>query len=169
MVWCPPPPPPPPLFAWVCLEKGRRSRLLRRPHFSLIKRVQTATLSCSVNSEDFLIDEADHVQIQPSTRRDLPTSPASRQRTCGDHGCDGPPDGALCGSPTDASAYKRMAFRELVRHNVERFDTIVTEIRPCYSSMNSRISSKSAGVRSCCLPPTITWATGSPRLIAATR
>ena len=142
----------------------REGRVVTSPHFSPMKRVKTATWSRSVNSEDFLIAEADHVQIQPSTRRDLPRDAPSRSKRqprqhllselatitdvsvlqmahCADH------------QRTQAKQ-ARMAFGELVRENVKRFDTIFTEIRPCSSSMNSRMSSKSSGVKRRGLPPT---------------
>ena len=48
------------LFAW-CIPK-RGGRVVTSPDFSPIKRVKTSTWSRSVNSEDFLIAEADHVQ-----------------------------------------------------------------------------------------------------------
>ena len=45
-------------FRMVYPEKG--GRVVTSPHLSPIKRVKTATWSRSVNSEDFLIAEADH-------------------------------------------------------------------------------------------------------------
>ena len=63
-------------FRMVYPEKG--GRVVTSLHFSPIKRVKTATWSRSVNSEDFLIAEADHVQIQPSARRDFPRDAPSR-------------------------------------------------------------------------------------------
>ena len=63
-------------FRMVYPEKG--GRVVTSAHFSPIKCVKTATWSHSVNSEDFLIAEANHVQIQPSTRCDLPRDTPSR-------------------------------------------------------------------------------------------
>ena len=121
-------------FRMVYPEKG--GRVVRSPLLSPIKRVKTATWSRSVNSEDFLIAEADHVQIQPSTRRDLPrdtpsrskapTSPASLQRSCDDHGCDGPSRWSTVRITNGRKRRQRMAFRLQVRDNVKRFETIFT-------------------------------------------
>ena len=150
----------PPLFAW-CVPKREGVALLPAHHFSPITRVKTATWSRSVNSEDFLIAEADHVQIQPSTRRDLPRGTPSRSKCqprqhllselatimdvtvlqmghCADH------------QRTQAQSTDGLS----TAGNVKRFDTIFTEIRPCFSSMNSQISSKSSGVKRRGLPPT---------------
>ena len=65
---------------FYCKMRKMECRVVTSPHFSLIKRVKTATWSRSVNSEDFLIAEADHVQIQPSTHRDLPRDTPSRSK-----------------------------------------------------------------------------------------
>ena len=66
------------LFAWCIPRRG--VRVVTSPLFSPIKYVKTATWSRSVNSEDFLVAEADHVQIQPSARRDLPRDTPSRSK-----------------------------------------------------------------------------------------
>ena len=50
-----------------------------------------------------------------------------------------------------------MAFRLQVRDNVKRFHTRFTEIRPRSSSMHSRISSKSSGVKTPFNTTDITW------------
>ena len=86
-----------------------------------------------------------------------PTSPASLQRTCDDYGCDVPARGVLLRMTCGRKRNKRRAFRELVRHTVWRVDTIFDEIRPCSSSMNSRISSKSSGVKTSFNTTDITW------------
>ena len=64
------------LFA-CCIPKTG-GRVVASSHFSPIQRVKTATWSRSVNSEGFLIAEADHVQIQPSTRCHIPRDAPSR-------------------------------------------------------------------------------------------
>ena len=60
----------PPPFRMVYPEKG--GRVVTSHHFSQKKRVKTATWSRSVNSEDFLIAEADHVQDTPSRSKRQP-------------------------------------------------------------------------------------------------
>ena len=153
--------------AW-CIPK-RWVELSSRSYFSETM-CENATWSHRVNTCDFLVAEAYHVQIQPSTRSDLPRDAPA--------GCTRQPRQHLRGEPATMvlqvgtvritngrKRSQRMAFRLQARDNVKRLAGVLTEIRQYCSS---RISSKSSGVRSCCLPPTQLGA-GPPRLKAATR
>ena len=129
--------------------------LLRRPCFHPIKCVKTTTVSHSVNSKDFLA-AANDGQIQASTRCDLPRDTPSRcKRQHRQHllrELATITDVTVlqmehCAITNGRKRRQRMAFRLQVRDNVKRFDTIFNQIRPCSSSMNSRISSKTSGVK----------------------
>ena len=133
-----------PPFRMACPEKV--GRVVTSPNLSPIKRVKTATWSRSVNSEDFLVAEApsrskrrprQHLLSELATIADVTVLQLGHVRIT---------DGR--------KRNKRLAFHELARDNVKRFDTISTEIRPCSSSVKSRIPPKSSGVKRRGLPPT---------------
>ena len=109
------------LFRMVYPEKGWVA-LLRRSIFSPMQRVKTATWSRSVNSEDFLIAEADHVQIQPSIRRDLDPSANLASISSANFRRSRMRRSCRCGTvrvTSERKRRKRMAFRDLVRGQCE--------------------------------------------------
>ena len=128
----------PTVFA-CCIELSRR-RL-----FSVEKMCEAVTSSYGLNPEDFLIAEANHVHVWPSTRCDLPRDAPCR--------CKRQPRQRLLGELATITDVTVLQMAHGTDHQrTKRFDTVVPEIRPCSPSMNSR--TKSSGVKRLSTAPT---------------